>query len=118
MFNEDIDQLLNVPGISPKKLEVIKKSWNDNLEINDIMVFLQQFGISTIYAAKIYKHYGNGCVQKIKDNPYDISTEIKGIGFKYADKIALELGINKESEKRIRACIKHILGSRQGDNSL
>lgn len=111
VFNEEIDKLLLVPGISPKKLEGIKKSWEENDEINSVMMFLQQFGITTVYAAKIYKHYGKGCVEKIKENPYQLSTDIKGIGFKYADKIALESGIDPESESRIRACIKHILES-------
>jgi exodeoxyribonuclease V alpha subunit len=109
IFNEDIDQLLLVPGISPKKLEVIKNSWIENQEINDVMMFLQQFGISTVYAAKIYKHYGKGCVQKIKENPYSLARDIGGIGFKYADKVAMELGIDPNSEIRIRACIMHIL---------
>lgn len=111
IFNEDIDKLLLVPGISPKKLEAIKRSWEDNEEINDVMMFLQQFGISTVYAAKIYKHYGKGCVQKIKENPYTLARDISGIGFKYADKIALEVGIEADSEERIRACIMHILES-------
>lgn len=109
IFNEDIDKLLLVPGISPKKLEAIKKSWEENQEINDVMMFLQQFGISTVYAAKIYKHYGRGCVQKIKENPYSLARDISGIGFKYADKVAMEIGIDQNSEIRIRACIMHIL---------
>ena len=111
IFNDDIDKLLLVPGVSPRKLEAIKKSWEDNNEINDVMMFLQQFGITTVYAAKIYAHYGKGCVAKIKESPYEIARDIKGIGFKYADKIALEVGINPESEERIRACIVHILES-------
>lgn len=111
IMNEDIDKLLLVPGISPKKLDAIKKSWKENDEINDIMMFLQQFGISTAYAAKIYKHYGKGCVQKIKENPYSLAMDVKGIGFMYADKIALEVGIEPDSEQRIQACIVHILES-------
>lgn len=111
IFNEDIDKLILVPGISEKKLEGIKKSWSENQEINDVMMFLQQFGISTVYAAKIYKHYGKGCVQKIKENPYTLARDITGIGFKYADKVAMELGVDSNSEIRIRACIMHILES-------
>lgn len=111
VFNEEIDKLLLVPGISPKKLEAIKKSWEDNDEINSVMMFLQQFGITTAYAAKIYKHYGKGCVEKIKENPYTLARDISGIGFKYADKIALEVGVDPESEERMRACIMHILES-------
>lgn len=116
IFNEDIEKLLLVPGISPKKLEAIKKSWEENDEINDVMMFLQQFGISTVYAAKIYKQYGKGCVAQIRENPYKLARDIKGIGFKYADKIALEVGMDPESEMRVRACILHILesGSQEG----
>jgi len=109
IFNEDIEKLLLVPGVSPKKLEAIKKSWEENDEINSVMMFLQQFGITTVYAAKIYKHYGKGCVEQIKERPYEIARDIKGIGFKYADKIAMEIGIKPDSEERIRACIVHIL---------
>ena len=111
IFNEDIEQLLDVPGVSRKKLEAIKESWEANNEINDIMMFLQQFGITTVYAAKIYAHYGKGCVAQIKERPYEIARDIKGIGFKYADKIALEVGIKPDSEERIKACIMHILES-------
>ena len=111
VFNEDIDRLLDVPGVSIKKLEAIKKSWEQNNEINDIMMFLQQFGITTVYASKIYEHYGKDCVSQIKEKPYDIAREIKGIGFKYADKIALEVGVKPDSEQRIKACIVHILES-------
>lgn len=110
VFNEDIDKLLLVPRITKKMLEGIKQSWEENTEINDVMMFLQQFGISTIYATKIYKHYGKGCVEKIKNNSYELM-DIEGIGFKYADKIALEVGIEPDSEARIRACIRHILES-------
>ena len=115
IFNEDIERLISVPGISPKKLKAIKNSWQENSEINDIMMFLQQYGISTVYAAKIYKHYGKGCVQKIKENPYSMAKDISGIGFKYSDKIALEVGIEPDSEARIRACILHILESGSQD---
>jgi len=115
IFNEEIERLLDVPGISPKKLQAIKSSWQDNDEINSIMMFLQQYGISTVYAAKIYKHYGKGCIEQIKENPYSLARDIKGIGFKYADKIALEMGIEKDSEERLRACITHILESGSQD---
>lgn len=115
IFKEDIDRLLNIPGISKKKLEIIKESWLENSEINDIMMFLQQYGVSTLYAAKIYKYYGKGCVQKIKENPYSMAKDISGIGFKYADKIALENGIESDSEMRIKACILHILESGSQD---
>lgn len=111
IFNEDIDRLGEVSGISPKKLIVIKESWRQNDEINDVMMFLQQFGITTVYAAKIYKHYGNGCVDKIKENPYTLAKDVSGIGFKYADKIALEIGFNPESDFRISACVMHVLES-------
>lgn len=111
IFNEDIDKLLLVPRITEKMLNGIKESWEANGEINDVMMFLQQYGISTVYAAKIYKQYGKGCVQQLRENPYRLAKDIRGIGFKYADKIALEMGLAPDSEERIRACILHILES-------
>lgn len=109
ILKEDIDKLINVQGISKKKLEKIKDAWIENSEINDIMVFLQSYNISTLFATKIYEFYGKSCVSKIKENPYSLAYDIKGIGFKYADNIAMDMGFAKDSEERISAAIIYIL---------
>ncbi len=116
VFNNDIDKLLTVPGISQKKLEAIKESWQKNKEINDIMMFLQENGISTLYAKKIYEFYGKNCVSQILSNPYKLARDISGIGFLYADKVALNIGFELDGMHRIQACIHFILdqGSNEG----
>jgi len=70
ILNKDADQLLKVSGISKSKLVAIKRAWEENKEINEVMMFLQQYGISTLYAAKIFEHYGKNCVAQILNNPY------------------------------------------------
>jgi ATP-dependent exoDNAse (exonuclease V) alpha subunit len=109
ILNTDSDQLLKVKGISPPKLIAIKASWEQNKEINDIMMFLQNFGISTLFAAKIYEFYGKNCVAQINTNPYKLASDITGIGFTLADKIALKVGFAEDSAERIKACINFIL---------
>lgn len=109
ILNTDSDQLLKVKGISAPKLIAIKASWEQNKEINDIMMFLQNFGISTLFAAKIYEFYGKNCVAQINTNPYKLASDIAGIGFTLADKIALKVGFAEDSAERIKACINFIL---------
>lgn len=109
IFENDVDKLLTVPGISKNKLEAIKDSWATNKEINGIMIFLQGYGISTLFASKIYEHYKNNCVIKMQENPYSLTKFINGIGFHAADKIALNMGMDEKSPERIEACIKYIL---------
>lgn len=109
VLNKDADQLLRVSGISKSKLVAIKAAWEENKEINEIMMFLQQYGISTLYSSKIYEYYGKNCVAQILNNPYKLSSDISGIGFVFADKIALQLGFGTDSPERVRACINYIL---------
>lgn len=114
VFNNDLDKLLDVPGISKKKLEAIKAAWEKNKEINDVMMFLQQHGISTLYSKKIYEFYGKNCVSKVLSNPYRLARDISGIGFLYADKVALSVGFAPDGMERIEACVHYILD--QGSN--
>lgn len=120
IFNKDIDRLMDVPGISKSKLAGIKESWEKNKEINDIMMFLQQNNISTLFAKKIYEFYGKNCVAQILQNPYRLARDISGIGFLYADKVALRLGFDPEGIERLEACIYFILeqGSNDGHSFL
>lgn len=99
------EQLKQVAGIGQKRIEQIIHSWKDQKEISRIMVFLQDKGISTAYATKIYKKYGQNSINVVTENAYKLADEIWGVGFKTADKIALSLGMQKDSSKRIRAGI-------------
>ena len=120
IFNNNVDRLMDVPGISKSKLAGIKESWEKNKEINDIMMFLQQHNISTLFAKKIYEFYGKNCVAQILTNPYRLAKDISGIGFAYADRVALHLGFDVEGVERLEACISFILdqGSNDGHSYL
>ena len=111
VFEEHIDELLKVPGIADKKLLDIKNSWQEHKAIRDVMIFLQGYGISTLYAVKIFKTYGNEAISTVSGNPYQLARDIYGIGFFSADKIALNMGFEKDGASRIEAGIKHVLAA-------
>lgn len=97
------NRLLEVEGVGQKRVSMIRRAWEAQKEIKEIMLFLQSHGVSTTYARKIYKQYGNGAIPVVKNVPYRLAREIYGIGFKTADKIAVSLGIMKDaSENRVR----------------
>lgn len=111
VFESHIDRLTEVPGISKTKLEQITASWVEHREIRNVMLFLQDHGISTLFAVKIFKTYENKAIEIVRDNPYQLSKDIYGIGFFSADKVALSIGLSKDSPKRIRAAILHVLAA-------
>src|SRR4029078_4229732 len=79
-------------------------------EIKEVMIFLQSHGVSTHYAIKIYKAYGAQATKRVRETPYRLATDIYGIGFKSADKIAAELGVPKDAPQRIEAGTLYLLG--------
>ncbi len=109
VFENQIERLTEVEGIAKLKLEMISKAWLEHQEIRNVMMFLQSHNISTLFAVKIYKTYGNEAIEVVTDNPYRLAQDIYGIGFLSADKVALSLGLAKDSPQRIRAGIDHIL---------
>jgi exodeoxyribonuclease V alpha subunit len=111
VFEERIDELLSVPGIADKKLLDIKTSWQEHKALRDVMLFLQGYGISTLFAVKIYKTYGNNAISIVSKNPYQLAKDIYGIGFFSADKIALNMGFERDGEPRVEAGIRHVLAA-------
>jgi exodeoxyribonuclease V alpha subunit len=103
------DRLSEVAGIGEKRIEMIRKAWEDQKEIRDVMIFLQGHGISPAFAVKIYKQYGRDSIQIVRDNPYRLAMDVFGIGFIIADRIAEKLGIPKDSRARIEAGILYVL---------
>lgn len=97
------DRLTEVEGIGPKRSDRIREAWKEQKEIRDVIIFLQSHGVSTAYAAKIYKRYGATSIAKVRENPYRLAQEVYGIGFKMADKIASDLGIPPDSKHRLAA---------------
>jgi len=109
IIEEEPDRLLEVDGIGEKRLEMIKKGWQEQKEIKNVMLFLQSHGVSTAYAVKIYKTYGNDSIKLVRENPYRLADEIWGIGFKTADKIAQKLGFALDSSERCQAAVIYAL---------
>ena len=105
------DRLLEVRGIGNKRVEKIKESWEKQKEIKNVMLFLQGNGVSTAFAAKIYKAYGNESIDKIKENPFRLADDIWGIGFRTADSIAEKLGFGKNAYSRCRSGIMYTLNA-------
>ncbi|MBN9344203.1 MAG: recombinase RecD [Caedibacter sp. 38-128] len=101
--------LRTVEGIGQYRMTMITRAWDDQKVIREIMVFLYQHGISTARAVRIYKTFGADAIRVIKEDPYCLAREIRGIGFKSADQIAQKVGIAKDSPLRVRAGISHVL---------
>jgi exodeoxyribonuclease V alpha subunit len=104
------ERLTEVEGIGPKRSREILRAWAEQREIKEVMIFLQSHGVSTHYAIKIYKAYGSQATALVRENPYRLATDIHGIGFKSADKIASALGIPPDAPQRIEAGTLYLLG--------
>jgi exodeoxyribonuclease V alpha subunit len=110
-----IERLAEVDGIGKKRIGMIRKAWDDQKEIREVMLFLQSHGISAAYASKIYKHYGDRSIGIVRENPYRLAMDIFGIGFITADKIAEQLGFSKTSPLRAEAGILFVLNKLADD---
>jgi exodeoxyribonuclease V alpha subunit len=109
IIEDNPNALIEVEGIGIKRVQMIKESWERQKEVKNIMLFLQDHGVSTSFAAKIYKAYGNESIDKVKENPFRLADDIWGIGFKTADSIAEKLGFGKEAYVRLRSGIMYTL---------
>jgi exodeoxyribonuclease V alpha subunit len=109
IIENDIERLTDVEGVGKKRIMMIKKAWDDQKEIRDVMLFLQTHGVSSGYATKIFKQYGYRSIAQVKTNPYRLATDIVGIGFVIADSIAEKLGFAKDSKLRAEAGILYVL---------
>ena len=109
VIETDIERLYEVPGIGKKRVEKIRESWEKQKDIKNVMLFLQGFGVSTAYAAKIYRQYGKDSIDKVKENPYRLADDIWGIGFKTADGIARKMGYEMNDERRLRSGLIYTL---------
>ena len=110
VIETDIERLYEVPQIGRKRVEKIRESWERQKEIKNVMLFLQSYGVSTAYAAKIYREYGSESIDKVRENPYRLADDIWGIGFKTADGIAGKMGYGKNDARRCRSGILYTLG--------
>jgi len=115
IIEEKPEELFKVPGIGPVRAKMISDAFQEHKHIREVMLFLQTHGVSPAYAAKIYKKYGSAAIRVVRENPYCLATDIRGIGFRSADKIAGTLGIDMRSPLRARAGLLHLLDATQSE---
>jgi len=109
IIEQSCSRLIEVPGIAEKRVAMIEKAWVAQQAIKEVMLFLRGHNVSTTYAVKIYKHYGDQAIEVVSKNPYQLAADIFGIGFVTADTIARNIGIAPDSDFRYRAGMLYVL---------
>ena len=109
IIEKNPERLMEVDGVGQAKAALICDAWKYNHTARGLMQLLQNTGVKTAYCAKILKTYGADAVNIIRNNPYRLATDIPGIGFYFADKVALTLGVSRDDTRRVRACIIHVI---------
>ncbi|WP_251861548.1 ATP-dependent RecD-like DNA helicase [Clostridium sp. Marseille-Q2269] len=109
ILDNNIERLTEIEGIGKKKIDTIYESYIKQNEVRNIMMFFQNYGVTPNQCMKVYKRFGENSVSIVKENPYILTDEIRGIGFKTADKIARSLGIAANSPFRIESGINYII---------
>jgi exodeoxyribonuclease V alpha subunit len=109
IIEQSCSRLIEVPGIGSRRVAMIERAWAAQKVIKEVMLFLRSHDVSTTYAVKIYKHYGDQAIEMVSQNPYQLATDIYGIGFITADTIARKLGIAPDSDFRYRAGLLYVL---------
>ena len=115
VLDKNPGQLSLVEGIGPKRVTQLKKSWEAQKEVRQIMIFLQGHGITTGLASKIFKHYGREAITRIQENPFDLAGDLFGVGFITADRLAEKLGMAREAPQRVEAGIAYLLQQKAED---
>jgi exodeoxyribonuclease V alpha subunit len=109
IIDKSVNYLEQVPGIGPKRIALIREGWVESRAIREIVVFLNSYGIGPNRATRIYRTYGENAIEMVRENPYRLSTDIWGIGFKTADEMAMKMGIDKHSSTRAEAAVRFVL---------
>ena len=112
------ERLREIPGLGKSRAEKIAQSYAGVSGMRQSIMFLQKLGVSTAMAVKIHKHYGAETLERIKANPYQLVDDIDGVGFKSADKIARQLGLEHDSAFRTASGIRHILSEAGGEGNM
>ncbi|XUM00015.1 SF1B family DNA helicase RecD2 [Streptomyces venezuelae ATCC 10712] len=102
-------RLIEVPGLGPKRTKNITAAWEEQKAIKEVMVFLQGVGVSTSIAVRIYKKYGDASISVVRNQPYRLASDVWGIGFLTADRIAQAVGIPHDSPDRVKAGLQYAL---------
>ncbi len=109
VISEDSGRLHEVPGIGETRAKSIKAAWDEQAAVRDVMMFLQTYGVTPSQCVRLVKKYGSGAKRILQDEPYRLADDIERIGFKTADKLALNLGFPTNSKERVDAGILHTM---------
>jgi exodeoxyribonuclease V alpha subunit len=109
IIEEEPKRLIEVPGLGPKRTKKIAEAWEEQKAIKEVMLFLQTVEVSTSIAVRIYKKYGDASISVVKNQPYRLASDVWGIGFLTADKIAQSVGIPHDSPERVKAGLQYAL---------
>ena len=115
ILDRDPGRISEVPGIGPSRARAIRTAWSAQREVRKVMVFLQGYGVSPAFAARIYKTYGAAAIARVRENPYRLAFDVWGIGFLSADKLAAALGIARDAPSRAEAGVRHVLDDEGGN---
>ncbi len=115
VISEESARLQEVEGIGKQRARSIKEAWDEQSHIRDLSLFLAPYGVAPTQVLKIYKEFGFVAIDLIRENPYKLAREIRGIGFKTCDRIAINMGIGNDSPKRIDAGIEFVMQELQDD---
>ncbi len=115
VIEDEPEALLKVPGIGRVRAQKISEAFREQKNIREVMLFLQTHGVTPAYAFKIFKKYGKVAIDVVSRNPYCLATDIRGIGFRSADRIAGSLGVDMRSPLRAKAGILHTLEEIQSE---
>ena len=109
VLDRDPGRIAEVPGIGPSRARAVRDAWSAQRQVREVMVFLQGYGVSPAFAARIYKRYGAASIARVRENPYRLAFDVWGIGFLSADKLAAALGVARDAPARIEAGVRHAL---------
>ncbi len=109
VFQYEPEKLTNIKGINKEKALVMAEDFNENWELWQIVGYLERFGIGPQNAKKIYESLGTNAIREIEDNPYILVDLARGVDFKQIDKMAMDIGIGYDNQKRIESGVKYSL---------
>jgi exodeoxyribonuclease V alpha subunit len=115
VLDTEPDRISAVPGIGRVRAQSVKEAWVRQRETARVMVFLQGYGVSPAFAARVYRRYGASSIARVRENPYRLAFDVWGIGFLSADRLAAALGVAKDAEVRLEAGVQHVLDEAAGN---
>jgi len=118
VLDRDPSRIGEVPGIGRSRARAVREAWAAQRQIREVMVFLQGYGVSPAFAARIYKRYGAAAIARVRENPYRLAFDVWGIGFRSADRLATALGVARDAPARLEAGVRQVLDDEAGNGHL